>query len=244
MRIPSLATSASWESHTSEGAHELKFVIDDALAATVREWARDRLLPDPHAGDEGYRVSTLYLDTPQFDVFRQTEIGRAGKYRVRRYGSEGIVWLERKSKIEGRVHKLRESVADGDIETAVRTRPEGNGGWFRKQVEELLLQPVCQVTYDRFARIGQTPVGPVRMTLDSGLCGGSTSAWSVPQEQLAGGELLERRNILELKFRTTVPALFKDLIQDLRLPLGRFSKYRETVRRIQDGASTFERPEK
>ena len=242
-RIPSLAAGRSWESHTSEGAHELKFVIDDALAATIREWARDRLLPDPHAGEEGYRVSTLYLDTPQFDVFRQTEIGRAGKYRVRRYGSEEIVWLERKSKIEGRVHKQRVSVPDGDIETAVRT-PEGDGDWFRKHVEELQLRPVCQVTYDRFARIGQTPVGPVRMTLDSRLCGCSTSAWSVPHGALVTGELLDRRHVLELKFRTTVPALFKDLIQDLRLPIGRFSKYRGTVRRTRNEAAAFERPEK
>jgi len=239
----------NWESHTAEGAHELKFVIDDETAGTIRNWARERLQPDAYAaepGGDGYRVSTLYLDTPEFDIFRESAVGREGKYRLRRYGSEAVVWLERKSKAGGLVRKQRASVPDGDLQRKI-ARPGGDTwpdeSWFPQRVEELSLRPVCHVTYERFARIGSTPVGPVRLTLDSRLCGEPTSEWTVPTESLASGALLDRRNVLELKFRQSVPALFKDLIQDLRLPVGRFSKYRETVRRFRTEKSALERRE-
>ena len=44
------------------------------------------------------------------------------------------------------------------------------GTWFRRQLDRLQLTPVCQVTYQRFARVGSNNAGSLRLTIDRGLC--------------------------------------------------------------------------
>jgi hypothetical protein len=73
----------------------------------------ERLIADPHGtgphADE-YRVSTLYLDTAGRDVFhRRGSYGRS-KYRVRRYGDEPRVFLERKLRTASRLAKRRTDI--------------------------------------------------------------------------------------------------------------------------------------
>ena len=55
-------------------ATEIKFVLDAAVAADVRRWARKRLEPDPHgAGDarDEYLTTSVYFDTERLDVFHR-----------------------------------------------------------------------------------------------------------------------------------------------------------------------------
>ena len=51
-------------------AHELKFLLDEDVAARIREWARTHLDRDPHGngpfGDE-YHTASVYFDTDGFD---------------------------------------------------------------------------------------------------------------------------------------------------------------------------------
>ncbi len=247
------STTPLWQSHRPEGAFELKFVVDDRKAEGIRDWARQRLEPDPNAapveadassGTRGhadcYRVHSLYLDTPRLDIFHRIPAMQGAKYRLRRYGNDHVVWLERKQKTEGIVRKQRAASTDGEFLHRLRGPVEESweGTWFRDQVDGLALRPTCHVTYERFARVGITPSGPVRLTLDSGLCGERTAEWAVPRALLASPSLLVGRSILELKFRGVVPTLFKELMQDLQLATGRFSKYRETVRRFAEAPST------
>src|ERR1044071_4237055 len=91
-------------------ASEIKFAVNPRLGESIREWARVRLAPDPNAsgeGGDGYRITSLYFDTRQFDVFhRRGSYGRS-KYRIRRYGSSAVGFLERKLKTRGLVSKRR-----------------------------------------------------------------------------------------------------------------------------------------
>src|SRR5262245_52122956 len=92
---------------------EIKFLLTETTGIQVQEWARGRLEPDPHGtgahGDE-YRVSTLYLDTAERDVcHRRGSYGRS-KYRVRRYGEEPRVFLERKLRTASRLAKRRTDI--------------------------------------------------------------------------------------------------------------------------------------
>ena len=92
---------------------EMKFLITPACADEIRAWARGHMLPDPHAGGEGgdsYRVTSLYLDTPDLAVYERRGSYARSKYRVRRYGESGLVFLERKLKTRNRVGKLRSVV--------------------------------------------------------------------------------------------------------------------------------------
>jgi hypothetical protein len=217
-----------------EFASELKFLIAPERAAEVRRWARGRLQPDPHAGGasgDGYQITSLYFDTEQFDVFhRRGSFGRS-KYRIRRYGAGELVFLERKLKTRGLLSKRRSilrfaELADwsGDGEGPAVAR------WFQRRIAARRLRPVCQIAYQRTARVAMTEFGPIRLTLDESL-----RALPVDRVQFSAAEgqgILEDRVILELKFRHGLPALFKYLVEEFALTPKPFSKYRLAVAQL------------
>ncbi len=94
-------------------AFEVKFLIDEALAAEVIRWARVRLAPDLHAAaelDGAYSTTSLYTDTTSDDVYLRSPRYKRRKFRVRRYGAENWVFLERKRKSGDKVSKRRDRV--------------------------------------------------------------------------------------------------------------------------------------
>ena len=224
----------------SRGTFELKFLIDEGRAADIRAWAREHLEADPHADHklgDGYHVNSLYLDTPHFDVYHRADSFRQRKYRLRRYGSEGLVWCELKRKRKGLVRKRRVSVEEAELALRLTSMNEADweGDWFRSQLDRQCLRPVCQVTYQRFARMKATDEGPVRLTIDSRLTARLAHEWQVPSSPLdevsqpGGIPLLKEQRILELKFRGAMPVLFRRLVEEQRLQVTSFSKYRTSV---------------
>lgn len=216
------------------GTYEVKFLIDESRSQAVREWALRHLQPDPHSSPEfgcGYSVNSLYLDTPEFDVYRRGEGFRQRKYRLRRYGAESSVWLELKRKNDGQVRKRRTLVPDTQLPSRLLLPADDSweGRWFQQRLERLRLQPICQVTYQRFACVGLSVNGPLRLTIDSHLNCQPADGWAVPTTPLHSHLLLKHQHILELKFRETLPGSFRGLIEDLRLTVASFSKYRQSV---------------
>lgn len=217
-----------------EAAWELKFLVTQTMAESIRAWARSRLQPDPHSEGEhgdGYRITSLYLDTEKFDVFhRRGSFGRS-KYRVRRYGSSDIAFLERKLKTKGllakrrstlsltQLHKLHESSAFRDSEAY----------WFHRRLLARGLRPICQITYRRTARFSLTSLGPIRLTLDDDLAAIPVSQLAF-EDQVPARHILPDHRVLELKYRGETPALFKELLQDFALKPNTFSKYRHAAR--------------
>jgi hypothetical protein len=207
-------------------AYELKFLLGAAQADQIEAWARGRLTPDPHGVDGTYQTTTLYLDTPLLDAYHKSPGHRRSKYRVRRYGAGDLVHLERKIRRGDRVRKHREVLALGDLPTLLG--PDGAGTWFGRRVRERLFRPVCWVGYSRTALVGTTPGGPVRLTLDRRVVGTSAAAWMVPA-RVDGRELLPGGAVLELKFRSALPGLFRELLRMLPAQTGRGSKYARCV---------------
>ena len=236
---PSLALSTESPSlSASNGAREMKFVVADDVAQTIMAWARQHLAADPHVdeSEDGYHVNSLYLDTLGFDTYRRLPGFRRRKFRLRRYGQEAMIWLEVKRKRSGNVRKRRVSVAETNLIERL-TQPadsEWEGAWFRRRLDTRQLRPVCQVMYRRFARVGMSVTGPIRLTIDSDLFATDADDWQIPLASPFGAPqrgvpLLNGRRIVELKFRDVLPAAFRGLIQDLRLAPSSFSKYRESV---------------
>src|SRR5687767_5763312 len=99
--------------HTREtraSASEIKFVIDPRLAQRIQDWARRHLDADPHGSgpfSDEYDIASLYFDTPDKDVFNRRRSFARAKYRVRRYGSSDVVFLERKLRRPGLLVKRR-----------------------------------------------------------------------------------------------------------------------------------------
>ena len=207
---------------------EIKFLVNEATGVQIREWARERLIADPHGtgphADE-YRVSTLYLDTAGRDVFhRRGSYGRS-KYRVRRYGDEPRVFLERKLRTASRLAKRRTDIPL-DALTLFKAADAGDGPttWFKRRVLVRQLEPVCRVSYLRTARLAETEAGLVRMTLDYSLSASAADAFTLDGPGPAS--LLNGYMILELKFRGSMPAVFRELADSFALVPGRASKYR------------------
>lgn len=221
-----------------EAACELKFLIDIPTADAVLAWARTHLQPDPHAEtspdqNDGYRITSLYLDTEQFDVFhRRGSFGRS-KYRIRRYGGSDLAFLERKLKTKGLLAKRRSTLDLARLQLLHDTTPvaDPDAFWFHRRLIARALKPVCQISYQRTARFTLTQLGPIRLTVDHHL-------HALPAPRLAFSDpaaaqpILPDQRVLELKFRGDIPQLFKQLLLDFALAPSPFSKYRHAARTL------------
>ena len=152
-------------------ASELKFVVPNSLADEIRAWARLNIEADPHGtGEHGdvYNITSIYLDTDNYDVLQRNGSFGRSKYRIRRYESESEIYLERKMKSQGLVSKKRVKV---DVESlpilATGTAVDTDASyWFHRRILARQLKPVCNITTQRTARVAMTPAGLIRLTLD------------------------------------------------------------------------------
>ncbi len=222
--------SPSIQRENRELAAELKFHVTPEMAAGIREWARHKLEPDPHgngtAHDE-YRITSLYFETESFDVYnRRGSFGRS-KYRIRRYGNEDLVYLERKLKTNGMVSKRRSPAETPEILrlTEQETDPKWTGSWYHRRLQLRRLKPICQISYERTARVAMTSQGPVRLTMDENLRALPAREYIFkPDENCL--IVAPSHVVIELKYRGETPLIFKELIEKFALSPKRMSKYR------------------
>jgi len=218
-------------------AYEIKFMLPVCEARELRDWARKRMRPDPNTqsgiGDT-YRISSLYFDTRDFDVFhKRGSFGRC-KYRVRRYDCSEKVFLERKLRNDHSVTKRRTVVPVAELrrlrqDPACSPEPEKWAGrWFERRIETRGMAPVCQISYVRTALVSEDESGLFRLTLDEDL-----RAWAVREPAFhaisGGGALVHDHMIVEMKFRLGMPALFREALEKFRIESQPISKYRLAV---------------
>jgi hypothetical protein len=80
------------------------------------------------------------------------------------------------------------------------------------------------------ARIGTSPEGPLRLTIDHEILASPVEA--IAFTDIPSIHLLPGRTILEFKYPAHLPAMFKRLIEEFRLEPRSISKYRLAVRSI------------
>ena len=237
---PFLSPSIQRVAGEKTGAFEVKFLITDALAQQVQDWAVRHMMPDAYADpalNGAYQTTTLYLDTPEMGVFNRVNGHRKTKYRLRRYGVGERIYLERKTRRGDRVSKRRCDVPAFELSQLTCPAADASPGddaaiwhgvWFRERVVAYPLQPSCRLTYDRCAFVKGSEEGPMRLTLDRHIRGHATDAWDLtPVDE--GHAILPGEVICEFKFRQSMPGLFKELIQLLKLEAGSVSKYRRMM---------------
>lgn len=211
-------------------AFELKFQLTAAAAEFVERWARTNLSPDCHGEDGFYRVTSLYCDTPRFDVFHRTAGFKRRKFRVRRYGEALQVFLERKSKLGDRVRKKRVEVARDELcrLSEANAHPDWVGSWFHQRILKRGLRPTVRVSYERTAFFGRAGELPVRLTLDRNLIGAAANDWEIMPLR-DGLPLLDGAVLLEMKYHICMPELLRSLLPKLPVQPARVSKYRRCV---------------
>ena len=216
-------------SETRQAAREIKFVADLSMRPRIVDWARAHLDPDGHGAGihaDAYTTSTLYFETAQFDVYRRRGSYGLSKYRVRRYGLDDPIFLERKFRTGRLLAKRRTLVPIGDLERLAADRPDRawEGYWFHRRLVLRRLRPLMQLSYDRIARVGTSSTGPVRMTIDANL-----AALPMPDRAFLPGvgmPFLQGLCIIEVKYRASLPSVFKQLVESLGLEARNLSKFR------------------
>lgn len=217
---PSLSTTAG-----GGDAYEVKFRLSALEAQGAEKWAREHLMPDPHGDNGVYHTISLYVDTPYLDIYHKSPGYRRSKYRLRRYGAEESIHLERKIRRGDRVRKRRDAIPLAEVPSLA----DGiNGSWFGERVRQRLFRPICWIGYTRTAFQSSTANGPLRLTLDRDVVGEPATGWTVPA-RVDGRALLPDEVILELKYRTKLPVLFHDLLAVLPSRLAGVSKYGRCV---------------
>ena len=215
-------------------ATEIKFLVAPDLGVQIREWSRRQMSPDPYAsGPDGdtYQTTTLYQETDALDVFnRRGSFGRS-KYRVRRYGVSDVAFLERKMRTSERLAKRRTIVPLDEIARLCEPGTERHwaGAWFHRRLRARDLHPVCAIQYDRMARVSMSVTGPLRMTIDERLRAWPVNDFTWARPSADEVDVIGEHMVVELKYRISLPALFKQLIETFNLPPGKFSKYRAAM---------------
>lgn len=216
-----------------EFAYENKFLVSPEQAVAIQLWARAHLAADTHGSGEAgdlYRVSSLYFDTAHHDVYRRNGSYGRSKFRIRRYGDSAHVFLERKTKTKALVSKRRSLVNIEELKRMQSSAPDKNrpSFWFHRRLLVRGLQPVCRISYLRTARIGFSEQGPCRLTLDRELGAQGVAAISYTEAGSAA-PLMDNRWILELKYRYTLPTVFRRLLAEFAPVPQPISKYRLAI---------------
>jgi len=208
-------------------AYEMKFSISTDEVEPLKAWAAEHMQLDPHADPvDGYEITSLYYDTPDFAVFHRKPGYDVHKYRLRRYGRDDAIELERKSKKDGRIWKSRDTMALGDLNRPSEHWPVG---WFPRDLSEHQFRPVCVATYRRLAFLGDSETGGIRLTFDTSAFGRATDRLDLEPVHV-GLPLVTDGVIVEFKYLNSLPSLFRNAISSFRLKSTGVSKFRRCLR--------------
>ena len=226
----SQSPSLAGRTRGDEPAREMKLLVNESQAREIESRLQPLLSLDPHADPtqgNSYRLSTLYCDTPQFDVLNRRGRYRLFKFRLRRYGNSDSIFLERKSKRGTQVRKRRALVDMADLSYFDQASPPDlwDGAWYHRQVARNRFSPTCLIEYERVAYFGVSRTGPIRLTFDRNIRGGLCREWSF-DAPVSRTRLLPGTVVCELKFRAALPAMFKSVLQSMQLVPQGASKYR------------------
>ena len=144
--------------------HELKYVITEAQAVAIAERVRPFMRPDRHSRTGWYPLVSLYLDSPDLRLCRESLEGVKNRFklRIRSYSDEADApcFFEIKRRINQVIVKSRAVVPRGIVASllAHETRPSSVDADTCRNLEQFLYyqqwvcaDPVIRVRYVRQA---------------------------------------------------------------------------------------------
>jgi len=167
-----------------QSRYECKYLVSPALANEIRSFVGPFMVPDTFARrhpDYRYPICSLYFDTLDLLLYRQTATGEKNRFklRVRSYSDDPAtpVFLEVKRRVNDvilkRRAKLPREAAIAVLEDGDFSWPEGNPGglladldFFKGHLSVAAAQPFLRVRYLREAYEANGG-DPLRVTLDT-----------------------------------------------------------------------------
>lgn len=223
--------------------YEFKYLIPWEQIPVIRQWAQTFCEPDPYGVDGRYDVNSLYLDTTDWLLARQTLEGQRNRYklRMRTYGwtEEDPVFLELKGRVGTSIVKQRALVSrptavhisQGDITEeplrALKSSHQDDFVRFCNRVDRMDMRPRLWVRYQREA-YGSTYGDNARLTFDTSLevqIPPMDTPFVPDPEQWQSVPLEGGHQILEMKFNGAFPMWMLRLVHSLGLERVSSSKY-------------------
>jgi SPX domain protein involved in polyphosphate accumulation len=230
------------------GRSEHKYLISEVTAQAMRGFVATYLALDeymPANDPDGYQVHSLYLDSPGYDLYRETTSGIKNRYKLRmRFYDENPsspVFLEIKSRTTESIRKMRAIVSKSSAEALLSGERLNQADLmnpneksilaleeFNRRVGRLSASGRVFVSYQREAYVALEADG-IRVTFDRHIRG-------VPFDTLFGmqmpvGEVtvFPGQVVLEIKYTGQLPSWSRDLIRAFGLQRTSFPKYVHVV---------------
>ncbi len=220
--------------------YELKYQLHIRAAWRIMSDLKDLTLPDDHGGEQGYRVVSLYYDSPGLDFFwaKIEGIKFRRKLRLRIYPGEDIRgvtegMVEIKQRMNRTVQKRRvklelqqaEQLCGGQLDRDdLDQLDQAVASEVQYMVQAMHLRPTCITAYRRQAFVGGLYDAGLRITFDTDLrC--RVHALSVNQD--AANHLFAPPDwcVMEVKVNEAVPDWVTSLLARHECQLRRVSKY-------------------
>jgi hypothetical protein len=223
--------------------YEFKYILRRAQAEALRAELSSHLPADPHSGDSGYWINSLYYDSEDLEFFWAKIDGLSfrRKLRLRSYESVNAteapshepVAVEIKQRLGQIVEKRRVflsrshgfQLCSGQSVPIPSASGQGVANEVLHLVQEKALQPTCWVRYHRHALMGTVMHPDLRITFDTELSASTNAltAHHVPEER--SYFLPPDRCILEVKVTHTMPLWVQVILQRHHCLLQGISKY-------------------
>lgn len=226
---------------------ECKYLVDPLVLPEMRAYLRPFVEPDRYArlrADGRYPVSSLYLDSPDLLLYRQTRCGEKDRFklRVRTYDDDTShpAFAEVKRKVNSVVHKRRVVLKRADAQSllmgrdrraligGLSGRQRANASYFAQHMDFIRAQPVIRVQYLREA-YEATSNEPVRVTMDSELRHAVTLGDDLGHETGSWVDTPASGLIVEIKFTERYPAWLAGFIRHFELRQRSVPKYNLSI---------------
>lgn len=221
--------------------YEFKFLVNAETKKKILDKLKPGLIPDPHAVQGSYRITSLYFDTLDHAAFWDKLDGQAirKKVRLRYYGEQPErPFLEMKGRYYQQVLKRRFPLdpelgkACLDLDLDLRDIPfqaknPGEEEAFyeiQKLATTKFLRGAVVIAYLREAWVGRIDPG-LRVTFDH-FCQAHAPGSHLASATHAGLPFLDEKQIVfELKFNRRVPLWVRDELANCLVRPTRISKY-------------------
>lgn len=219
---------------------EAKYLISEMTAQRIRDHIQPFVIPDGH-GQE-YPVTSIYLDSPDLDLYLSSVRGEKRRYklRIRTYtdGGEETCFFEVKHRFNQIICKDRAIVYNTAVASLLRgdaptpdmlvnhEKDMRNLISFCRIRDAIDASPRVVVRYMREAYLSKTDE-PLRVTFDRALTSLPSTRFD-PEAWLASPHWNDGTGfpiVMEVKFTDTYPCWIGDLIQRLELQRESFAKY-------------------
>ena len=213
--------------------NEWKYLISTSEKDLLELRMRYILKKDPHAGEDGYMIRSLYFEDYFNSAYEEKESGilMRKKYRIRIYDySDRSIKLERKKKYGSYIYKesaplTKEEfykILNGEYEFLLTSKYPLCREFYIECISNLM-RPRTIVDYERVPWIMDE--GTVRITFDSDVRA-AVGGYDIFDSTLPTLPVLEQgKTIMEVKFTEMLPQIVKDLLLPNAQEFTAVSKY-------------------